>query len=175
VEWGSTVILLCARLPPIRMYRRVPLGKGGHDPTAQNPPLKKISFQKPDAHLCRHAQIRRPGNGDFDDTPPALHPPFYGAVGRGSGSRFIAALFRAFFIGRFVTGWAGDSNRPAADAPVELILLRLGVWRAVDAVAVLIDFHDHGFLLMSFHLTFAATIAQTSRAIFAFSAYPCVF
>ena len=37
----------------------------------------------------------------------------------------------------------GDSNRTATDAPVELILLRLGVWRLVVTVAVLIDFHDY--------------------------------
>ena len=43
-----------------------------------------------------------------------------------------------------VTSWAGNSNRSPADAPVELILLRLGVGRTVDAVAELCDFHDHG-------------------------------
>ena len=42
------------------------------------------------------------------------------------------------------TSWTRDSNRPAAHTPVELILLRLGVWRLVDAVAMLIDFHDIG-------------------------------
>jgi hypothetical protein len=41
-----------------------------------------------------------------------------------------------------VISWAGNSNRPAADTPVKLILLRLGVWRLVDAHAV-DDFHDH--------------------------------
>jgi hypothetical protein len=36
----------------------------------------------------------------------------------------------------------------AADAPVELILLRLRVWRLVDAHAVY-DFHDHREFLSS--------------------------
>src|SRR5262245_32614827 len=29
-------------------------------------------------------QNQRPGNGDFDDTPPALHPPFFMALSGGS-------------------------------------------------------------------------------------------
>jgi hypothetical protein len=52
-----------------------------------------------------------------------------------------------------VTSWARNSNRAAADAPVELILLRLGVWRLVDAHAVY-DFHDHRDLLSSLSNTF---------------------
>ena len=68
------------------------LGKNRNRATASS----KI-FQNRNAHLCRRGQNQRPGNGDFDDTPPALHPPFYGAVGRGSGSRFIAAAFLRFF------------------------------------------------------------------------------
>ena len=71
-------------------------------------------------------------------------------VGRGSGSRFIAALFCAFFnrrtFARFtVTGWARDSNWPAADTLVEIVLLGLGVWRAVQPGAAREDMlHDHG-------------------------------
>jgi hypothetical protein len=42
---------------------------------------------------------------------------------------------------------ARNSNRTAADAPVELILLRFGVRRTVDAVAELSDFYDHYSLL----------------------------
>ena len=44
--------------------------------------------------------------------------PLY-ALSGGSGSRFIAALFCAFFIGRFVTGWTRDSIFP----PVALLAL----------------------------------------------------
>jgi hypothetical protein len=51
-----------------------------------------------------------------------------------------------------VTSWARNSNRAAADAPVELILLHLGVWRLVDAHAVY-DFHDHRDLLSSLRNT----------------------
>ena len=46
-----------------------------------------------------------------------------------------------------VISWARNSNRTTAGTPVELILLRLGVWRLVVTVTVLIDFHDHGCLL----------------------------
>ena len=73
------------------------------------------------------------------------------AAGKGSATAFIAALFFAFFVGRFVIGWtrAVNSNWAAADATVELILLCLGVRRAVDATAAWRDvFDDHGYLLL---------------------------
>jgi hypothetical protein len=55
-----------------------------------------------------------------------------------------------------VTSWTRDSNRAAADAPVELFLFRLGVWRLVDAHAV-DDFHDHRDLLSSLRNTLPLT------------------
>jgi hypothetical protein len=39
------------------------------------------------AHRCALPAKFKPGNGDFDDTPPALHPPFYGAAGGGPAAR----------------------------------------------------------------------------------------
>jgi len=46
---------------------------------------------------------------------------------------FYRCAFLRFFTGRFVTGWTRDSNWAAPDATAELILLRLRVWRLVDA------------------------------------------
>ena len=37
----------------------------------------------PDTSVRRLRAKTRSGNGDFHDTPPAQHPPFYGAVGGG--------------------------------------------------------------------------------------------
>jgi hypothetical protein len=55
---------------------------------------------------------------------------------------FVCCLF-VFVVVSFarftVTGWAGHSNRAASNAPVELILLRLGVRWAVDAATALVD------------------------------------
>jgi len=86
------------------------------------PPVLKI-FRTRNAHLCRRGQIRRPGNGDFDRSPPALHPPFMGAPGGGQG-RVLSLCFLRFFIGRFVSSWARDGNRPAANAPSCLAVQR---------------------------------------------------
>ena len=85
-------------------------------------------MEKSGAHRCALPAKFKPGNGDFDRSPPALHPPFMGAPGGGQG-RVLSLCFLRFFIGRFVSSWARDSNRPAANAPVELIILRLRVWR----------------------------------------------
>ena len=82
-------------------------------------------MEKSGAHRRALPAKFKPGNGDFDRSPPALHPPFMRCR---EGVR--VAFYRcAFFIGRFVSSWARDSNRPAANAPVELIILRLRVWR----------------------------------------------
>jgi hypothetical protein len=40
-----------------------------------------IFLKKGGAHRCVLGAKIKPGNGDFDRSPPALHPPFYGAVG----------------------------------------------------------------------------------------------
>ena len=50
-------------------------------PTAQFPPSRKIFGQNRNrgAHISALGSKSRPGTGDFDDTPPALHPPFIGA------------------------------------------------------------------------------------------------
>src|SRR6516162_11426496 len=54
--------------------------------------------------------------------------PLYALSGGGQG-RVLSLCFLRLFIGRFVSSWARDSNRPAANAPVELIIPRLRVWR----------------------------------------------
>jgi hypothetical protein len=88
--WIDQAPPLCARLPPTR-----------NDPTAQNPPLKKIFFQKPDAHLCRHGQIRRPGIGDFDDMGRG-DDHLWARVGRGSAHtprHHIKQEMKGLFVG----------------------------------------------------------------------------
>jgi len=54
------------------------------------------------------------------------------------------SLLRAvrFCRRRLLLFWGRNGNRTTADAPIELILLRLGVWRAVYPHAVY-DFDDH--------------------------------
>ena len=69
-----------------------------------------------------------------------------------NGMRYSASMVcsRSIVVsfGRFtVTSWAGNSNRPASVAAIELVLLLFGVWRLVVTVTVLIDFQDHRCLL----------------------------
>jgi hypothetical protein len=54
-----------------------------------------IFLKKGGAHRCVLGAKIKPGNGDFDDTPPALHPPFYGAAG---GERITARFFSFSFL-----------------------------------------------------------------------------
>src|SRR6516225_7972370 len=62
------------------------------------------------------------------DHLPRFTPPFM-RCREGVRVAFYRCAFCVFLIGRFVSSWARDSNRPAANAPVELIILRLRVWR----------------------------------------------
>ena len=52
-----------------------------HPHPAQFPPSRKIFGQNRNrgAHISALGSKSRPGTGDLDDTPPALHPPFIGA------------------------------------------------------------------------------------------------
>jgi hypothetical protein len=72
------------------------------------------------------------------------------ALSEGVSTLYRCAFLR-FFIGRFVAGWTRDSNWAAADAPVELILLRLGVWRAVDAATAWRDVLQNHCSLLADH------------------------
>jgi hypothetical protein len=58
-----------------------------------SPPPDSFSSKsrKSDAHLDRLVRECTAGTGDFDDTPPAQHPPFYGAVRRGA-ARLISSV-----------------------------------------------------------------------------------
>ena len=53
-------------------------------------------MEKSGAHRCALGPKFKPGNGDFGDTPPAQHPPFYGAVGGGQRADYSYAFL--FFI-----------------------------------------------------------------------------
>ena len=72
---------------------------------------------------------------------PRFTPLFMALSGGGQGRVLSLRPFCAFFnrrtFARFtVTGWARDSDWPAADTLVEIVLLGLGVRRAMQAAPV---------------------------------------
>ena len=79
-------------------------------PTVQNSRLKKNFPRIRNAHLCRHRQIRRSGNGDFDDmgrgtSRPSGWPRLFS--GRRVGP-FIFSRFHSFSGPDLV--WRADKN-----------------------------------------------------------------
>src|SRR5215469_10742766 len=54
-------------------------------------------MEKSGAHRCALPAKFKPGNGDFQCTPPALHPPFLWRCRRGVSERITSYAFLRFF------------------------------------------------------------------------------
>ena len=56
------------------------LGKNRKPIRRQILEFSETEIENRNAHLSQLGAISRPGNGDFESSPPAQHPPFYGAA-----------------------------------------------------------------------------------------------
>src|SRR5215470_7208236 len=89
-------------------------------------------MEKSGAHRCALPAKFKPGNGDFDRSPPALHPPFYGAAGGGQRRAAMSMRCNQLMYRQLIKSQAAVNQRAYLTAVCRSIPSALAIEYAVS-------------------------------------------